>query len=352
MLGVVSGLLSVPASAAAGQTQAQQVSEITEACGERGQRGWLCSTVFNVTDSTRAAEIADDLSKPLRIVLILVVTYLLVRIARRLIKRTFEPLRNEQTRRRIKTIRHKTGLSLLDTGEIPTARRIQRAETISSVLRSVVSIVIWSVSVLIILSELGIDLAPLLAGAGVLGVALGFGAQSVVRDFLTGTFMVLEDQFGVGDVIDVGDASGTVEGLSLRTTRLRDVEGVVWHVPNGEIKRVANKSQQWSRAVLDVPVALETDIEHAKRVIKETADAVWREPPWSTMILGEPEVWGVEALGAQGVVIRLVVKTRPLEQWAVARELRARVKQAFDHAGIRVPPPMTTPTDGAAGAGH
>jgi small conductance mechanosensitive channel len=229
---------------------------------------------------------------------------------------------------------------------------VQRAETISSVLRSVVSIVIWSISILIILSELGIDLAPLLAGAGVLGVALGFGAQSVVRDFLAGTFMVLEDQFGVGDVIDVGDASGTVEGLSLRTTRLRDVEGVVWHVPNGEIKRVANKSQQWSRAVLDIPVALETDIEHAKGVIKETADTVWREPPWSTMILGEPEVWGVEALGTQGVVIRLVVKTRPLEQWAVARELRARVKQSFDHAGIKVPPPVASPTDGAGGAGR
>ena len=352
MLGVVSGRLGASASAAAQATPAQQVSEITEACGTRAERGWLCSTVFNLTDNTRAAEIADDLSKPLRILLILLVTYLVVRISRRVIKRTVEPLRKEGTQRRLTGIRNKTGLSLLDTGEIPTARRVQRAETIASVLRSVVSIVIWSIAVLIILSELGIDLAPLLAGAGVLGVALGFGAQSVVRDFLAGTFMVLEDQFGVGDVIDVGDASGTVEGVSLRTTRLRDVEGVVWHVPNGEIKRVANKSQQWSRAVLDIPVSLDTDIEQAKQVIKETADEVWREPPWSTMILGEPEVWGVEALGTQGVLIRLVVKTRPLEQWAVARELRARVKQGFDHAGIKVPPPVGAPPDGVAGAGH
>jgi small-conductance mechanosensitive channel len=351
MLGVVLATSLVSPRAAMTSVPAQ-VSPLTDACGTRSERSWLCSTVYNVTDNTRAAEIADNFSKPLRILLILVVTYVVVRIARRLIKRAVEPLKNEKTRNRLSSLRNKTGLSILDTGEIPSARRLQRAETIASVLRSVVSIVIWSIAVLVILSELGINLAPLLAGAGVLGVALGFGAQGIVRDFLAGTFMVLEDQFGVGDVIDVGDASGTVEALSLRTTRLRDVEGVVWHVPNGEIRRVANKSQQWSRAVLDIPVALETDIELATRVIKETADVVWREPPWSTMILGEPEVWGVEELGTHGVVIRLVVKTRPLEQWAVARELRARVKPAFDRAGIKVPPPATAPPDGATGVGR
>lgn len=346
--------VGIPLSLVLGPAPAQQVSEITDACGERAARSWLCTTVFNATENTRAAEIADAFSKPLRIVLILVVTWLVVRLARRLIKRTVEPLRNEKTRHRLTSIRRKTGLSLLDTSPIPSARRVQRTETIGQVLRNVVSIVIWSIALLVVLSELGIDLAPLLAGAGVLGVALGFGAQSVVRDFLTGTFMLLEDQFGVGDVIDLGDASGTVEGLSLRTTRIRDVEGVVWHVPNGEIKRVANKSQQWSRAVLDLPVALDTNIAEAKRVIKETADQVWGEPPWSTMILAEPEVWGVEALGTQGVVIRLVVKTRPLEQWGVARELRGRIKAAFDEAGIDVPPAVAFPPDGsgAAGAGR
>lgn len=351
MLGVVLGTSLLSPRAATASVPAQ-VSPLTDACGTRAERSWLCSTVYNVTDNTRAAEIADSFSKPLRILLILVVTYLVVRVSRRLIKRAVEPLKNEKTRSRITSLRNKTRLSILDTGEVPSARRLQRAETIASVLRSVVSIVIWSIAVLVILSELGINLAPLLAGAGVLGVALGFGAQNVVKDFLAGTFMLLEDQFGVGDVIDVGDASGTVEGLSLRVTRVRDVEGVVWYVPNGEIQRVANKSQQWSRAVLDIPVALETDIELATRVIKQTADAVWEEPPWSTMILGEPEVWGVEELGTHGVVIRLVVKTRPLEQWAVARELRARVKPAFDRAGIKVPPPVTAPPDGASGAGR
>jgi small conductance mechanosensitive channel len=350
MLGVALVPFAQSAGAAAPPLPAQQVSDLTEACGPPAQRSWLCRTVFNITDSTRAAEIADDFSTPLRILLILLVTYILVRVSRRVIKRSVEPLKREKTRNRISGIRRRTGLSLLDTSEIPTARRMQRAETIAQVLRSVAAIVIWTISILIILGELGINLAPLLAGAGVLGVALGFGAQTVVRDFLAGTFMLLEDQFGVGDVIDFGDASGTVEGVSLRTTRLRDVEGVVWHVPNGEIKRVANKSQQWSRAVLDIPVALETDIETAKRVIKETADELWETPPWSTMILGEPEVWGVEDLGPNGVVIRLVVKTRPLEQWAVARELRARIKRAFDHAGIRVPPP--TPLDGPAAGGR
>ncbi|MGH2690085.1 MAG: mechanosensitive ion channel family protein, partial [Actinomycetota bacterium] len=153
-------------------------------------------------------------------------------------------------------------------------------------------------------------------------------------------FMLIEDQYGVGDFIDAGPATGTVEGLTLRTTRLRDVEGVVWHIPNGTIERVGNKSQEWSRALLDIQVSYGTDTAHAAAVIKRVADATWQDEVWSTEILEEPEVWGVEALGADGLSIRLVVKTKPLSQWKVGRELRARIKREFDAEGIEIPFPQ------------
>jgi small conductance mechanosensitive channel len=318
-----------------------QVNPETDACGAPGQRSTLCSTVFNISDNKRAAEIADWFATPLRILIILLVGWVVARVVRRIIRRAVAPIGNKQAKRKEPK---KTPFGFIDTGGGPTARRVQRAKTMADVLGSVVTGIIWTIAALVALGELGINLAPLIAGAGVLGVALGFGAQSLVRDFLSGFFMLFEDQYGVGDVIDVGGVvgssggvSGTVEGVSLRTTRLRDVEGVVWHVPNGEIKRVGNKSQQWSRAVLDIPVDYDTDIARATTVIKETADAMWREDAWKDSILTEPEVWGVEELTPTAVKIRVVVQTLPLEQWRVARELRARIKAAFDAAGIDSP---------------
>jgi small-conductance mechanosensitive channel len=219
---------------------------------------------------------------------------------------------------------------------------VQRAETVGALLASVASFAIWGIAALMVLGELGVELGPLLAGAGIVGVAVGFGAQNLVRDFLSGIFMLIEDQYGVGDVIDAGPASGTVEGVSLRTTRLRDIEGNVWHIPNGFIDRVANKSQEWSRALLDIPVAYGTDTDRAAAIIKDVADATWRDEPWSGDILAEPEVWGVEAFGADALVIRLVVKTKPSSQWKVGRELRARIKRAFDAEGIEIPFPQRT----------
>ena len=151
-------------------------------------------------------------------------------------------------------------------------------------------------------------------------------------------FILVEDQFGVGDIVDLDQqTSGTVEAVSLRTTRLRAVDGTVWHVPNGDIRRVGNKSQHWSRALLDVEVAYDTDIEQAKGVIKRVADELWHE---REDILEEPEVWGVERLGPNAIVIRLVVKTRPADQYDVSRELRQRLKEAFDAEGIEIPFPQ------------
>jgi small conductance mechanosensitive channel len=276
------------------------------------------------------------LGPPLKIVLILIAAAVLNRVARRAVKRSLTRLHSGAVRERMGAMRRRTPAALLETGET-SLRAEQRIDALSSVLRSIVTFVIWLVAVLMCLGEVGIDLAPLLAGAGVLGVAIGFGSQSLVRDFLSGMFILIEDQFGVGDIVDLGDASGTVEAVSLRTTRLRAVDGTVWHVPNGEITRVGNMSQHWSRALLDVEVAYDTDLEHARRVIKRVADELWRE---DTSILDEPEMWGVEQLGASGIALRLVVKTTPSAQWKVSRELRERIKLAFDQEGIEIPFPQ------------
>jgi small conductance mechanosensitive channel len=155
--------------------------------------------------------------------------------------------------------------------------------------------------------------------------------------------MLIEDQYGVGDVIDIGDATGTVENVSLRSTTIRDVYGTVWHVPNGEIARVGNHSQLWSRALIDVEVAYDVDLRFAQGVIQRTADEFWDDPEWGgDELMERPEVWGVQNLGASGIAIRLVVKTEPSMQWAVERELRLRLKEALDAAGIEIPFPQQT----------
>jgi small conductance mechanosensitive channel len=305
---------------------------LVDACGPKGEQSWLCSTVYRITDDANAADVADALSKPIRILVVLLGAWILVRITRALTRRLVKHLSGS-----VERIANLRGVSFVDTGPMPQARRQQRAETIGAVVRSVVTIAIWSVAILTVLEILGINLAPLIAGAGIVGVALGFGAQSLVRDFLSGMFMLMEDQFGVGDVIDTGVAIGTVEGVSLRTTRVRDIDGVVWHVPNGTIQRVGNKSQQWARAVVDVPVTFEADTAAATEVIRGVTDEVWHDPEFASIILAEPSVLGVESFAPGRVIIRVVVRTRPQEQWRVERALRTRIKAALDAAGIALP---------------
>jgi small conductance mechanosensitive channel len=221
-------------------------------------------------------------------------------------------------------------------------RSKQRAQALGTVLRSVASLVIYLLAAFIALGEFGVNLGPLIAGAGIVGIALGFGAQTLVKDFLSGIFMLVEDQYGVGDIVDLGDATGVVEEIRLRTTRMRDVHGVVWFIPNGEVRRVGNMSQQWARAVLDVEVAYDTDLSRAAAVIKKTADGLWHDQVETATILEEPEIWGVESFGASSIAIRLVLKVEPNEQWAAAREMRKRLKVAFDEAGIEIPFPQRT----------
>jgi small-conductance mechanosensitive channel len=311
---------------------------LVDACGVKSEQSWLCSTVYRITGDSHAADVADALSKPIRILVVLLAAWILVRISRVFIRRLVKHLSGG-----VEKLASMKAVSFVDTGPMPQARRTQRAETVGAVVRSIVTITIWSIAVLTVLEILGISLGPLIAAAGIAGIALGFGAQSLVKDFLTGMFMLMEDQFGVGDVIDTGVSSGsgvvtgTVEGVSLRTTRLRDIDGVVWHIPNGNILRVGNKSQQWARAVVDVPVTFQADAGAATEVIRTVTDAVWHDPEFASIILAEPSVLGVESLAPGRVVIRIVVRTRPQEQWRVERELRARIKAALDEAGIALP---------------
>jgi small conductance mechanosensitive channel len=219
-------------------------------------------------------------------------------------------------------------------------RRALRAKTLESVLRSVSSLAIFTVAFTIILARLDYNIGPLIAGAGIVGVALGFGAQSLVSDFISGIFMLFEDQYGVGDVVDLGAASGVVEEVTLRVTRLRDVNGTVWYVRNGQIPHVGNMSQKWARAVLDIGVAYGSDLAHVRAVLLDVAKSLAQEADYSTLVLEEPEVWGVQGLDSDQITMRLVVKTAPLQQWAVGRELRERIKARFDAEGIEIPFPQ------------
>ncbi|MDN3357470.1 mechanosensitive ion channel family protein [Actinomadura sp. DC4] len=269
----------------------------------------------------------------LKIILCVIIALLLRRFVNRMITRITlrmaEGTMSERIRERTRTIFDGSPV-------LVSERRRQRAETMGSVLRSIASIIILGTAAITVLGYMGLDLTPFLASASIIGVAVAFGAQNLVKDFLTGIFMLLEDQYGVGDVIDVGGAKGTVEAVTLRTTRLRDVNGVVWYVPNGEIKRVGNESQNWARVVLDVPVEYDVDLDKVRTILADTATAMAVDPPWDEDIIEDPTVWGVQALSGEAVVVRVVCKTAPGRQAEAARELRERVKKAFDSAGLNV----------------
>jgi small-conductance mechanosensitive channel len=297
--------------------------QLADACGE--DPSWLCRTTLDATGDETVTRIVDvALGVPLTIAVIVAAALVANRLARRGLTHALQALDRPRADER-------PGVGAATAA----ARRAQRVSALTSVLTSVASFAIAVIAGLMILGELGIELGPLLAGAGIVGVALGFGSQQLVRDFLSGLFILAEDQFGVGDIVDLDrTTTGTVEAVSLRTTRLRSVDGTVWHVPNGDIRRVGNMSQLWSRALLDVTVAYDADIERAKEVLVAAArDLAARDDA----ILEEPELWGVEQLGADGVTLRLVVKTTPSEQWRISRALRERLKHALDEAGIAMP---------------
>ncbi|CAA9335041.1 MAG: Potassium efflux system KefA protein / Small-conductance mechanosensitive channel [uncultured Nocardioidaceae bacterium] len=302
----------------------------------------LCDAVFEVTGNESAAVASGWLvAKPLEILGLV----LLAVVGRWLLHRVIDRLANRAAEGRMSSpiSRGRLGRAserLVVAGAAAAERRTQRIKAMASLLKSIVTGVVVVLVAIMVIAELGYDPAPLIASAGVVGVALGFGAQSLVKDFLSGIFMIFEDQYGVGDVVDAGEAIGTVEAVSLRVTRLRDVNGTVWYVRNGEILRIGNMSQNWARTVLDIPVAYGEDLHRVQEVLRDVAHSLWEDEEYRSVIIEEPEIWGVEMLTPDGVVVRVTLKTAPLEQWEVAREMRQRIKARFDHEGIEIALPQ------------
>ncbi|MCP3937072.1 MAG: mechanosensitive ion channel family protein [Actinomycetia bacterium] len=330
------------------------LADLEDACGP--DPGLVCDAFHGWTGSDNLARLAEwTIEKPATVLIVILIAWLLTRLVRRSIDRFINRLiaertelgnggatRDAEARYGPTELLAEKARRRLESMAVARERSAQRATTLGAVLKSVSSSIIWILAFLISLGEFGISLGPLVAGAGIAGIAIGFGAQSLVRDFLAGIFIVIEDQYGVGDVVDVGPATGTIEAVTLRTTRLRDVGGVLWVVPNGEITRVGNMSQVWARTILDIGVSYDTDLGRASAIMKEVADELWAEQIEAATVLEEPEVWGVQDLGDSAVSIRLAVKTDPSEQWAVGRLLRRRIKDRFDSEDIEIPFPQTT----------
>jgi small-conductance mechanosensitive channel len=292
----------------------------------------LCTQVYDLTGNHWLANSSYlIILKPLRILAIVLVAILIRWLLHRAIRRLTSTTSRAAMPALLKPLREKSKQA--EAGQFIPERRRQRAEAIGSVLRSFVTATVFSLAAMLVLGELGFDLGPLLASAGIVGVALGFGAQSLVKDLLAGLFMLLEDQYGVGDSVDLGDAAGVVETVGLRVTTVRDGRGVLWYVRNGEIVRVGNKSQGWSMVVIDIPIGF-VNSEQAGAVLRRAALALADEPEHATEFLEPPDVVGVEQLTVDGAVIRTIAKTTADGQAAVQRELRRRLSDALDSSGL------------------
>lgn len=266
----------------------------------------------------------DQWHVPLRIASILLGTAIVRWIALLLVKRVVRGIEDGSRN-------HKAAKS---DSPIAKARVVQRAKTMGSVLSNLITWTLLLFAAGSVLSELGIAVGALIASAGIVGAAIGFGAQSLVRDLISGMFIIFEDQFGVGDSVDLGQANGVIETVGLRVTQVRDVSGTLWYVRNGEITRVGNHTQGWSRVILDIALPYETKLDKAQTAILDAANALIKDNSFSKRMLGKPEIWGIEALNGRQVVLRLVQQVGPQDADDVARELRLRVKDALDKAKI------------------
>jgi small conductance mechanosensitive channel len=281
---------------------------------------------------TLGHEFSPVVGDSIAIVVTVVAAFVLRWLVRRAIDRTVRTITDTSLAKRV--ARARAGHDASEETRIAAERTAARARTVGSLLKSVSTFLILGIAAVVVLGLLGINVAPVIASAGVIGIAVGFGAQSLIKDFLTGVFMVFEDQYGVGDVVDTGQAVGTVEDFGLRVTTLRDDNGVIWYVPNGSIARVGNKSQGWAVADVEVPVGIGEDLERVQELLTRTADALNADPDWDELVLEEPAAVSVESIAAESVLVRVRLHTQPMRQTQVARELRLRVKAALDEAGI------------------
>jgi moderate conductance mechanosensitive channel len=303
--------------------------------------GSWCERFYQWTDNDFLARSADAIvaksaTIAVTVLLALVVRFLLHRAIHRLVE-------GAASNRVSRLVSRRTRPQLGEGAAAPVSpRRAQRARTIGSVLRSASSLLVGAVAVAMILGEFGVALAPLLASAGIVGLAIGFGAQNLVRDFLSGMFMLLEDQYGVGDIVDLGSANGTVEAVGLRITTVRDGNGTVWYVRNGEILRVGNKSQGFAVAVADLLLGHNADIAQAVELATRAAHEAVADPEVAEHVLEEPEVVGIEKVGPEGVTFRVQARTSPGQQFGVQRVLITALAEAFDEEGL--PRPLAFPT--------
>jgi moderate conductance mechanosensitive channel len=313
--------------------------------------GSLCARVYQLTQTDWISRSADELvGHAIAVVLIVVVAVVLRLVVHRAIRRLTSGAGEGRIPTLLRPLRDRAVRTLRDAAPLMIERRAQRAQAIGSVLRSFSTMLIYGVGFVLILGEFGVNLAPIIASAGIVGVAIGFGAQNLVRDFLSGIFMMLEDQYGVGDIVDLGEATGTVEAVGLRVTTLRDIAGTVWYVRNGEVLRVGNSSQGFSVAVVDIPVGHAADVDDALEIAERAATAECAEPKIAAKVIAPPEMLGVQSVTAEGVLLRLTIRTRPGEQWAVQRAVAAEVKSALDDAGVPAPYPFAG-RPGVAGPG-
>jgi small conductance mechanosensitive channel len=279
--------------------------------------GYLYHLLRTLHLSERSARTGQlVLGKPLRILLIVLGAALVARLVARAVRRLVASMRRRAPLPR-------------------TVRGEQRAATVGDAGANLARALVAAVALMLVLDELGLNLAPLLAGAGIAGVALGFGAQSLVKDFLSGLFILLEDQYGIGDVVCVAEVVGTVEEVSLRVTRLRGMDGTVYFVPNGEVRKVGNSSMEWSLALLDVSVGRDADVATVSRLVEAEAGAFAADHP--DEVLEVPELWGVQAMTPEALVLRLSVKTAPRMQWTVARDLRIRLSDRLRREDVPGP---------------
>ena len=279
---------------------------------------------------------------------LLILTVLAVGLlARFLLHRLINRVVTTATSRRAERIASLPGAGrALQAVGVANVRHVQRTQTMGALLKSITTFVVGGITALTVLSLVGIPLGPMLASASVGGVALAFGAQSLVKDFLSGVFMIVEDQYGVGDVIDTGEVVGTVENVSLRVTQLRDADGMTWYVRNGEIIRIGNKTQGWSTAVVDIAIAYDQDVEKAISVIRDVVSVMDADGAYKDILLEQPNVVGVESIANGAITIRVIAKTMANEQFGVQREMRERIKVALDREGVRSPMPMLPPFGG------
>ena len=305
--------------------------ELIEACGTRPS--WFCEATWNLTHSRVLAGAIDwFVTRPLAALVILLIAHLLNRSLRRAATALITKV----------TVPPAIAVGALEfVGATPTndSRADMRATTLSAVARATVSAFIWSIATLMVLGLFKINLGPLLAGAGIAGIAVGLGAQSLVRDCIAGFFILLEDQCGVGDEIDTGVVSGTVEALTLRLTQVRGADGTLWSLANGTIARIGNKNRNWSRGTVDILVGHDADLDHAIELCHSAAIEACTAPSVAEVILDQPTILGVERIEASGTVVRIAVRTQPGKQGPVLREIRLAVKRTLDTEGISFQPP-------------